>query len=805
MFRNYLLIAWRNFRKHKGFTAINIIGLSLSMSVCLVIISLIHDHYQYDKFHPEGDNTFRITSSYKGRTGIFGDSYATSPLPFGEKLKSEYAAVENYCNLSHMMREGEVRSPHKIFDARGLFADNQFFNVFGFKLKEGNPATALNNPFSMVITEEMASKLFPDGDAMGSIVEFEDHGSYRITGIVETIEDNSHIQFDVLGSFNTIDQLVEKNVLSNNRSWENIWANYNYLVLSDEKQKDQIIQAINSIGNENIEIEDEDHPGYEFSLQKITEIIPGKLMSNEIAFALPGIVLLFFGLLGVIVIVTASINYTNLSIAKSISRAREIGIRKANGARRSHILWQFLVESIFIAILSLGGAILIYKFLIVKFNELWIFNIIGLKIEDDWVAYVYFFIFSLFLGLFTGILPSLFLSGLDTIRSLKGDVSRSKIKKGISRYFSGKKILTGIQFGFASLLLVSIFLIKDQGDFLVHSNYGFDEEEVFFIELQSHDPELISSEFTQVPGVENVTFTSHHPAVGRSQGESVKLNPEDEDVTIYHFSVDKNYPDVMGLKLIAGEGFPLDSDSDLEKYTVLNQKAVELLRLGSPEEALGKVLILGDSLRLTVTGVVSDYHWEPIMKSIRPLMLRIIPEQYEYAYFRTSFRNPADQRNRFKEKWESYDEGREFKGGFLNEELDEFYQFFYDLGGILTLVGILAIVITSLGFMGMVGFDLKTRTKEIGIRKVLGATFSSLALTLSRSFLIMLVISALIAVPLAILINGLWIYEMANYSPIGFSNVGPAILIVIILSGVTILTQLIKHINQNPANTLRTE
>ena len=606
MLKNYLLIAWRNILKYRGFTAINIIGLSLSMSVCLVIISLIYDHYQYDKFHPQGENTYRIVSNYKGRTGIFSEGYATSPLPFGKKLNEEFAAVENYTNLSHRLREGELRSPHKIIKAGGLFADEQFFNVFGFELIEGNPETVLKKPFSIVIMKDLAEKLFPEGDAMGSLIEFSNHGSYLITGIVKKPEEKSHIDFEVLASFSTMKVLKEKNIITNYSSWENVWTNYNYLVINNPSQVASITEAINQIGNENIELEDEEHPGYEFHLQAVPDIVPGKILSNEISFPLPGIILMFFGFLGVIVITTASINYTNLSIAKSINRMKEIGIRKANGASKFQIVLQFLIESVFIAVLSLGGAIIIYKYLVGEFNELWIFSEIGVEIEDNWTAYLYFIVFSLLLGLFTGIVPSLFLSKIDIVQSLKGQIVKTRNKKGISKYFSGKKILTGIQFGFATILLISIFLLKDQGNFLIKSDYGFDEEHVFFMELQNHDPEIISNEFSKIPGVENVTFTSHHPAVGTSHGEDVKVSPEDEEITVYHFSVDENYLEVMDIELAAGTGFPDYQNKEHEKFIVINETAVERLDLSSPAEAIGQVLIFDDSLRLQVTGVVKD-------------------------------------------------------------------------------------------------------------------------------------------------------------------------------------------------------
>lgn len=808
MIRNYLIVAWRSLKKHKAFSAINVIGLSLSMSVCLLLILLIYDHYQYDSFHPEGNRTYRIISYQNESKGnLFESVYATSPLPFGIDLAENYAAIEKITNLNHSFR-GEVRSEHKVFELeRSLYADAQFFDVFGFELAEGDPFTALEEPFSIVLTYELAGKLFPNGSPVGQLVEFEDHGSYEVTGVMTPPPGKSHIAFDALASFSTIPILVEKEKFTKEYDkWENLWMNYNYLILNDGSQKQEVEKTLNELASANMKFEDENHPGYTFELQGITEVVPGKLMNNEISFSLPAIVLIFFGFLGVVVIITASINYTNLSIARSLSRTREIGIRKANGATKTQIITQFLIESLLISLISLLVAITIYWFLLDQFNEMWIFSMIGIHLEDTWFAYLFFLVFTLILGLITGFGPSYFVARMDTVKSLKGSLFTGSIhQKGLSKYFSEKKILLGIQFGLSIMMLITIFLLRDQANFLTQADYGFNEDEVFFMELQGHEPDLIASEFSSIPGVKNVSFTSHHPAVGRSHANGYRVHPDDEPLTLYHFGVDENYIEVMGLQLVAGSGFPKASGSENEKFVVLNELAIERLSYESPSAAIGQSIIMHNDERVQIVGVVKDYHWEPLMKVINPLALRVLPNDYEYAYFRMETNEPQELSKRFEAQWKTFDEAREYKGGFLNEEMNIFYQFMYDLGGILTFISLIAISITSLGFLGMVSFHLKTRVKEIGIRKVLGANFRQLAVTMTRGFLIMLLVTSLITIPLAVVLNGFWINAMARHSPIGIWNVGPAILIVLIICALTILSQVWKTSSDNPVDTLRSE
>ena len=809
MLKNYLIVSLRNLWKHKTFTGLNIFGLSLSMSICLVLILLVYDHFQYDKFHPYGDTTYRIITFKKGSEGIFDEAYATSSLPFKDRLVADYSFVKTGTNLNHRFR-GEIRSPNKILDINGeldrsLFADEHFFEVFGFELQEGDPSTALRDPYSIVVSADLASRLFPEGSALGQTVDFANHGSYKITGIAAPIKHNSHIFFDALASFSTYPVLVEKGIYDEEYSaWENIWSNYNYLVLNSEADRAEAERVINELATENLELDD-DHQGYNFRLQALSEIVPGRTMSNEIAFALPWFVLAFFGLLGFIVLVTASINYTNLSIAKALSRTKEIGIRKVNGASRNQIITQFLVESTLTAVISLVLAIFIYKYLIGVTNELWFFSIIGISLEDSLSAYGYFIIFSVLLGLFTGIGPAVFLSRLKAINSLKGSLGNIRgRKKSIASYLFGKRTLISVQFSLSILMLVSILILNKQARFLVNSDYGFNETEVFYIKTHDHDPDLLAEHFGRMASVQNISFTSHHPAVGRSHGEHAKWKQDQEPITLYNFDVDARYIDVMELDLIAGKNFPLEAPDENEKFILLNEQAVEILGFASPSHAVGEIITM-DSLSVSVVGVVKDYHWEPLMNSIRPLGLRIRPERYEYAYLKIGRGDFIATKNQMEEAWQTFDPAREFEGAFLDEQLDEFYQFFFDIGNILIYVASIALSITALGFLGMVSFELKTRVKEIGIRKVLGASFQSLTYSMSKGFVIMIVITSLVAIPFGVWVNSLWVYQMAYYAPLDMTIILPTISIVSVIAALTIISQVWINANKNPTETLRAE
>ncbi|MEQ9306674.1 MAG: ABC transporter permease, partial [Marinoscillum sp.] len=611
MLRNYFLVGWRNILKHKGFTFINIIGLSLSMSVCLLLILLVYDHYQYDEFHPKADRTYRILSFQEGtRNQILGSAYATSPLPLGEYLRENHSSVETYTNLNHTFR-GELRSPDKVFELeRSLYADERFFEVFGFELIEGSKTTALEEAYSIVLTNDLAKKLFPNGNAFGSILE---HGgsSYKVTGILSEPQGKSHVKFDALASFATLSSKSIERESTDFDEWTNIWMNYNYLVLAKDTDPQTVETLINEIGAEKIKFDDPDRRSYEFELQNLNDIVPGKLCNNEIGFALPTIALAFFILLGCIVLLTASINYANLSIAKSLSRSREVGVRKVNGASRGNIMLMFLIESVMISFLSLVVAVVIYKFLIDRFNQMWIFSQIDLDLTDTAYAYILFFVFTLLLGLVSGVAPSLFISKINPVRSLKGSFFTSTTpSRSLLRHFSAKKLMMGMQFCLAIIMLVSIFLIRDQADHLINADYGFENDRIIYIDLQGHDRQIIADEFGTFSGVSNITFTSHHPGVGRSHGGGYQVTPDDEQTSIHHFSVDENYIELMGLNLISGHNFPNAPNTENEKFIILNELAVQQLGFETPGSAVGQSVILDKEKQLQIIGVVENYHWE---------------------------------------------------------------------------------------------------------------------------------------------------------------------------------------------------
>jgi putative ABC transport system permease protein len=807
MLKNYLKIALRSMTRQKLFSFVNIAGLSLAMSVSLLLITIIYNQYNYDGFHADADRIYRIESFNPNAPRIFAGT-ASSPLPFKKALQDHYAYFDAYTNLRFDVGR-EVQTADKVLEIKSLLADDQFFEVFSFPLVEGDRETVLKDPFSVVVTKRTAEKFFGKRDTyLGLLLEYTGVGSFKITGVVDLGEVRSHMKFDALGSMSTLHALGDESPLTEkeNDNWQNLWMGYNYFKLAAGVDPAQVEATIARLAEENIEWA-EDRDPYTFEVAPVTKIAIGNMHGNELGFYIPNIVLAFFAFLALVVMVTALFNYTNLSLAKSLTRAREIGIRKVSGATRRQVIHQFVIESVIMAILSLALSVVILRTMIPAFNGLEIFTLAELSVDFSYGAFPYFVGFSVFVGLIAGVFPALFLSKFSPVQALKGyhGVSGSTGRKGFMSNFSFKKILMIVQFGLSIFMIISILVMREQTSLMVNSEYGFDEENLLVVELQGSKAEIVAAEFSKNPAVTSYTFSSHNPAVGRSHGADFQRNEDDERLGLNHFSVDDNYISTFGITLLAGRDFEPGDGDGKEKFIILNETAVKAVGFETPHEAIGQEIILNKENRVQIIGVVKDYHYEPLMKSIEPMALRFMPDSYENINLKISSAKMPSVISDLQETWKLIDSKRELKYSFLDQEMDHFYFFLGDITSIVTAVSLFAIFISCLGLLGMVSFQLQTKVKEIGIKKVLGATTQYLIMSLTRQFSMVIIISVVVFVPIAVLVSDLWLNLMATRVSIGFGVIAMALLIVGCLGLVTIISQVIKAATANPVNALRNE
>lgn len=809
MFKNYFKVGIRNILKYKLFSFINVFGLAVAMSVCMLIILMLADQKSYDKFHTNSDKVYRILG-----TPVIGSwPYATIPEPLTETLKEEYAIIEEAITLRNDVG-GDASFNQKTVELKGYFTKSDFFNVFSFPLVEGDKATALSGPNSIVITKEKAYQLFNDKSAVGKQVTFEDRGlhimdiesgsppvkwgTYTVTGVIDLTSYKSHLKFDALVSSATLPQLYKDGLLKDlSANWDHYWSAYSYVKLKEGATQNDLNQALATISSQKF-VDSKELSEFQFSSQSLTKITPGIPVNNEPSFRLPEIAYYIMSILGLIIMVMACLNYTNLSIARSLTRMKEIGVRKVNGATRKNLIFQFLTESIitvFISLVLATGLLYVTK---EAFMNLWFNKYLNFELNYSAPVILQFIVFALFIGLIAGTYPALFLSKRKPVSALKNtDLSNGK--------WGLQKVLNVSQFVVSLCFIVTSIVIYNQFKHYTEFEYGFNSENIINVPLQSNDYDLVVSELSQVAGITNISGCDYIPATGITNTiELLKPNEETEPFVFLNYNVDDNFMDNLGLKLLVGE--PISSTREAGKYIVINESAVKELGYASPQEAIGQVWTAYGNKSVQIIGVVENFRASLLINGhdIRPLVL-VSGKNLTYLNIQISEGNPLKTIADLEQRWKAIDPIHEFKYEFYDTELANTNLIIFDVVRIIGYISFLAIMIACLGMLGMATYATERRTKEVGIRKVLGAAEMTIVMILSKTFLKLLVISILIAAPLSYFINRLWLDDLPNRMEFGFGTVVVGSLLMLGLGLLTIGSQTLRAATKNPVESLKDE
>ncbi len=796
MIRNYLLTALRNVLRYKGFSLINILGLSLSMSVCMLIMVVIQDQYSYDKIHTRGSQIYRVQQV--DSLADIGLKMGSNPYALGIELRDNYAVAEKVVILNNTFRgDGLYKDTRLSLD--GLYTSSEFFEVFDFQLEEGSADGILDEPYTMVLSRASANKFFGDENPIGKFIEIDTLGAYEVKGVVEKTKQKSHIQFEALVSLSTLeilDQRRDEPRFVNN--WETGWGSWIYLLLDNDSDLESIQQILDRISIE--KYGDNDEKNLSFYLQPFHKIVPGPLLGNEIGSFLPKVFILFLGGLALVIIISAAFNYTSLSVARSMLRAREVGVRKTFGAFRSQVITQFLLEAVVIAVISLLLAIALLQFLIPAFSGMQMMSLLEIRPEQNITVYLWFLIFALATGLLSGALPAFVISALKPVSVLKG-ITNIKFFSRITL----RKILLVTQFVFSMVFIISILLIFKQMNFMLNAETGFDAEVVYDIDLQGKDFNKVKAEFSQLPEVLNITASSHVPGEGNLWGVDARLKAEDEKYEAHYFSVDESYIQTMGLNLIAGRNFPENMSAENEKFLIASEMTIEHFQLGSAQEALGTTFILEDSILVEIIGIIKDYQYAAVFLNQRPMFLRYVPSAYHHAFLRLDSPQITSTVDKLERTWKKVDPNHEMDGDFLDGRIRYYYTFFEDIMYTVGFATLLAIIIAAFGLLGMATYSTRTRLKEIGIRKVFGAEVRQVVLLVSRSYLWLMFIAAIIGGIIAYLVNNLWLQHLAKRVDFGIGTILAGIFVVVFVGLLTISSQTLRAARTKPASTLKND
>jgi len=797
MLRNYFKTSLRSIARNKLFSAINIVGLAISMSVCLLMITLFAEVKSYDRFHENAHELYRFNNTYQ-RQQEDPNIFASTSILAGKRFKEEVPGYEAATIISRTFSADATIDDFR-FPLDGLWVDEDFFKVLSFELLRGNMETALLEPYSIVLTDETAEKFFKGKDPMDQNIELNEK-LYKVTGIVKKPPFNSHMKFNSLISFSTHEtELKAEDEENNYLRWMNMWSNYVYFRINDNTDLGQLESRMASIAeeeNEKLQIS----KAY-ISFQPVTGIMTGpEDMSNQLGESMGGTMLWIFGTLAFIVILSAGFNYTNLSIARSLRRAKEVGVRKVVGATRGQVFTQFIMEACIIALGSLllaYGLFFVLRPLFLNLNP----DIQNtLRLEHPPGLFIWFVLFALLVGMLAGFLPSMFLSKLKAISVLK-DSSGTRLFSKISL----RKVLIVFQFTLSLAFIISASIAFKQFKYAMNFDLGFNTENVLNVRLQGNDPELTQALFESIPEVTDMSKCSHLLSVGSSWANRMYTEDHLDSATVYFSAIDHKYLDLMEHKLLAGTNFPERDKVEKQESIILNEATLKRFNLGTPEEALGKFVELNND-KLMIRGVVENFNYQTIQSKIENFGFRHIPQDADVLNLKISGDNMVETRKKIEAAWAEFDPVHEFEGSFYDERIEQAYAEFSVMFTIIGFLAFLTISIAALGLLGMGVYTAETKLKEISIRKVLGATEGHLVKLLSKSFMWLLIIASAIAIPLTyFLFDQVLLANNAYKANIGIVELFLGVVIIFTIGFVTIGSQTWKAAKSNPAQTLRTE
>lgn len=777
------------------------------MTICMGIIMLVADQMTYDLHNTKRDKIYRVVSRPLGRDGLErgGNDYATSSMPMGIALKEGYAGVKSVARLKRGFGNAWIEFDQDVnIPLSGFFADAEVLDLFEYELEYGDPKTALVEPYSVVLTKKAAEKLFKIENPLGQVIKVGELGEYTVTGVIKQTEWKSHIVFEALASMSTSPSLEAKGIIrADLDNYMNHWNAWTYILLEDGKTAKDIEPYLEDIYQKHIAgIENPDVIKFKYHLQKLSDITPGQFMNNPIGPFLPWLFIYFLGGLALLVLVTSCFNFTNLSIARSLTRAKEIGIRKVSGAARWQIFTQFLSEAIITSLLALALSMILLMALKPLMLNLNFARLLKWDLESNIYVYGVFVLFALVVGFLAGLFPAVVLSGFQPVKVLK--------QLGSMKVFSRiglRKALLVAQFSLSLIFILSVIVIYNQLSLFVKADHGFDMKNNVVVRLGDTKPQELKTELLKYANITNVAATSHVPAAGTTYGNGFKKSLDDKDWTeLSYFAVDEDYLENIGIPLLEGKYFSDEAGESNSNFIVINESAVQAFHYDSPLDAIGQqVYYQKDSLLKEIIGVVKDYNHQLLMAKIEPMALMYSPIEINLLQVKYSGDYEAAVAS-IETAWAKVNPTLKVDHKVFEDEIRGFYKLIFgDIVNVVGVISLLAIIISCLGLLGMATYTTETRIKEISIRKVLGASDGALILLLSRGFLKILLLAILIGVPAAYFINNMWLELIAYHTNFDFAVISLGVLVLLIFSVITIGSQTYRASFVNPVDNLKGE
>lgn len=807
MFKNFLKTAVRNLIKNKFYSILNVTGLAIGIGCTILILLFIQNEFSFDDFHVNADRIYRVTSDIKiNETAM---EIATLPAPAAEVFMREYPEVENTVRFrtqgGFIMRYEDT----SFKEQKVVYTDSSFFDVFSFKVIQGNASKALAQPFTMAINKTMAEKYFGKENPIGKIIRVNNNEDFHVTAVYEDMPKNSHINYDFLLSLNSRDEANDKDA----------WLSFNfqtYLLLKESSRVEDVAAkfpgTINKycsplflkfLGKDAEQLEKEGSHTY-FLLEPLKDIYLYSTIRGQLGQVGDIKYVYIFGAIAVFILLIACINFINLSTAHSAGRAKEVGIRKTLGSFKKDLVIQFIIESFLLSLVATIIAVGLVELALPSFNEL-----ASREIETDYFGTpalpLLLFCLPFFVGFLAGAYPAFYISNFNPVAILRGKI-RTGAKSGLLR--SGLVIF---QFTASIILLVGTITVFKQLNFIQDQKLGYNKEQVLVLNdayLLDQQTEAFKNEMLSQNGIVSATVSGYLPTPSNRNNSAVYPNgqPDHPKTTpMYIFQVDYDYIKTMGMEIKDGRDFSREFASD-SSAIIINEAALKYFEWKNPfENTIGLFTTReGGTKDYNVIGVVKDFNHSSLREKISPLVM-VIGNSTGNISFRLKTDKVNDVISVLEKNWKEFTNGQPFSYNFLDENFNNMYQAEQKLGKIFGVFASLAIVIGCLGLFGLAAFTAQRRTKEIGIRKVMGASVPGIVAIMSTEFTKLIFVSFIIATPLAYLLMDSWLQDFAYKTELGISVFLLSGGISFVIAILTVSYHAIKSALANPVKSLRYE
>lgn len=787
MLKNYLMIVIRNISKNKLYSFINLIGLAIGMTCAILILLWTQDELNFDSFHDKSDRIYRIVQDQVNSSGVF--KLAATPAPLAETCKEEFPEVIDYVRIRPVTRKLLLKINEKLVYEDGFaYADPSIFEIFTFPFVSGDPKTALSDPSSVIITEKIAKKYFSNEEPIGKTILVNNRNIFTIKGVIKDVPQNSHLRFSILAHFDKLKEIGARTGWYDN-------GYFAYLLLTKNASYKEFREKFAQIKKKYAP-----ESSSQFYLQPLSEVHLKSDFDIDLyghsEFKIQNIYI--FSSIALFVLLIACINFMNLSTARGNRRAKEVGIRKVVGANKETLIRQFFGESLLLSFIALIFALILVHLCLPMFNDL-----SGKQLAMN------YFDFKLIVGLIgiafiTGIIagsyPALYLSSFEPVSILKTTMG-SRLKGSTLR-----KFLVITQFALSIILIIATGIVYKQLDFISNRELGLDKKNIIYVPLRGeirNNFEPAKNELVKDSNIIKVGSCSDLPTytVSSSTGDNIQWpgKSPDDDVLFHSFAVDYDFINTFGIKIVEGRKFSKDFPSDAKNY-ILNETALKATGLKSP---IGKPFILW-GMEGKIIGIMKDFNFKSLHKKVEPLMLYMTNQPY-YAFIKINSKNIPAAISKIESTWKKFSPAFPLEYHFLNEEYENLYKVEKQIGKILNYFTFLAIFISCLGLFALSSFMAEQRTKEISIRKVLGATIKGIILLFSKQFIKWVLVANIIAWPIAYYTMNLWLQEFAYRTTINWILFALAGVIAISIALLTVSYQTYKAATTNPTEALKYE